>query len=371
MKILLVGNYLPDRQESMLRFADVMEQELSKAGHEVRKICPTVRLGQFSCPKKLEKWVGYVDKFILFPSELRKAAAWADVVHICDHSNSMYVKQVSSKPHLITCHDLLAVRSARGEISVNQVGFTGRLLQSWISRGLKFAKFIVCDSYATLNDCKRVLEIPETRLNVVYLGLNYPYSPMPEDERDIRLNQLGIDNEQRYLMNIGNNSWYKNRLSVLKIFAELVNQHHRDYFMIFAGRLLTDEMNAFIVDAGIASRVVQLGAISNEDLRALYSRSDGLIFPSLEEGFGWPVLEAQACGCPVFTSNRAPMTEIGGGAAIYFDPLLPVAAAHTINENMEILSDMRSRGLLNAAQFSNTAMTNAYVDTYNLLTKSS
>ena len=367
MKILLVGNYLPDRQESMLRFADVMEQELTKAGHEVRKICPTVRLGQFASPKKFEKWVGYVDKFILFPSELRKAAAWADVVHICDHSNSMYVKQVSSKPHLITCHDLLAVRSARGEISVNQVGFTGRLLQSWISHGLKAAKFIVCDSYATLDDCKRVLEIPDTRLNVVYLGLNYPYSAMPLVEANTRLSQFGITNEQRYLMNIGNNSWYKNRLSVLKIFAHLVNHHQRDLIRVFAGRLLTDEMNAFVVESGIENRVKQLGLVSNEDLCALYSRAEGLIFPSLEEGFGWPVLEAQACGCPVFTSNRAPMTEIGGDAAVYFDPLSPETAAEVIDSQFPNLQEMSDKGLANSAKFSNEAMRDAYLNKYSQL----
>jgi glycosyltransferase involved in cell wall biosynthesis len=364
MKVLLLGNYLPDRQESMQRFSNVMEQELSQAGHVVRLVRPTEKLGKFSWPKHFVKWIGYVDKFLLFPLTLRSAVAWADVVHICDHSNSMYVKYVSEKPHLITCHDLLAVRSARGEFPENPVGIAGRLLQSWISRGLKLAQFIVCDSYATLNDCRHVLDIPSDQMSVVYLGLNYPYTPMPIDEAKVKLNQLNIANGQRYLVNVGNNSWYKNRLSVLKIFAHLVNNHKRDLNIIFAGRKLTPEMNAFIVDAGIENRVRQLGMISNEDLRALYSCAEGLIFPSLEEGFGWPVLEAQASGCPVFASNRPPMTEIGGDAAVYIDPLLPEDAAEVINAHLDALQDMRSSGMLNAGKFSNVAMRDAYLGIY-------
>lgn len=364
MKVLLVGNYSQDRQESMQRFANVMEGELSLAGHEVRQIRPTVRLGNFSFPKKLEKWVGYVDKFVLFPVELRRAAAWADIVHICDHSNAMYIKHVISKPHLITCHDLLAVRSAKGDFPQNRVGFTGRLLQAWICRWLRSAKSVVCISNATLNDCKNVLGKSSMQLEVIYLGLNYPYSPMPIAEANIRLGQFGIPPDQNYLLNIGNNSWYKNRLFSLKTFSLLVKKHNSDSILIFAGRDLTPEMNEFVALEGLKDRIKQLGSISNEDLRALYSRADGLLFPSLEEGFGWPILEAQASGCPVFTSNRAPMTEVGGDAAVYIDPLSPESAAATISNRHGSLDNMRRLGLINASSFSNLAMRESYETAY-------
>lgn len=364
MKILLVGNYLPDRQESMQRFAEMMEQELSHAGHEVRLIRPVVKLGKFSWPNKLQKWIGHIDKFLLFPSALRRATAWADVVHICDHSNAMYVKHVASRPHLVTCHDLLAVRGARGEFPVDPVGFTGKLLQKWIARGLKSAKFIVCVSNATRLDCMRVLDIDASRLEVVYSGLNYPYYPMPIGEAEGRLDRLGMSNKRRFLMHVGSNTWYKNRLGVLKIFAQLVRQHQRDIDLIFAGRKLTAAMNKFIAEAGIEKRVKQLGAVSNEDLCALYSRAEGLIFPSLEEGFGWPVLEAQASGCPVFTSNRAPMTEIGGDAAVYIYPLLPEQSADVIDQHLDALQGMRERGVANGKKFSNAAMRDAYLEIY-------
>ncbi|MGC2164412.1 MAG: glycosyltransferase family 4 protein, partial [Gallionella sp.] len=155
----------------MQRFADILEHELSQVGHAVRVIRPSVRLGKYSWPGKLQKWIGYIDKFLLFPAELQRAAAWAEVVHICDHSNSMYVKEVASRPHLVTCHDLLAVRSARGEFPVNPVGFTGKLLQAWITKGLKVSRTIVCVSKATKIYCERILGMPSERFDVIYLGL--------------------------------------------------------------------------------------------------------------------------------------------------------------------------------------------------------
>ena len=57
----------------------------------------------------LGKWLGYIDKFFLFPLDLRQAVEWADVVHICDHSNAVYTKYLQNVPHLVTCNDLLAI----------------------------------------------------------------------------------------------------------------------------------------------------------------------------------------------------------------------------------------------------------------------
>ena len=102
---------------------------------------------------------------------------------------------------------------------------------------------------------------------------------------------------------------------------------------------------------GLRDRVIELTNITNEDLRALYSKATALLFPSLREGFGWPIIEAQACGCPVFTSDRVPMTEVGGDAAIYLDPTDPRPAPRlllpilwTVFRNFGRLAWKMSRG---------------------------
>src|SRR5215469_8163739 len=150
MKILLLGNYSNDAQESMQRFADVLERGLIEAGHEVRLLRPRAFLGRLRpSGQGLGKWMGYVDKFGLFPHFLKSESKWAEVIHICDHSNAVYVKYLASTPHVVTCHDLLAIRSAHGDIPSNRVRWTGRHLQRNILNGLANAQYICCVSDAT------------------------------------------------------------------------------------------------------------------------------------------------------------------------------------------------------------------------------
>ena len=96
------------------------------------------------------------------------------------------------------------------------------------------------------------------------------------------------------------------------------------------------------------------------------------LFPSLYEGFGFPVIEAQACGCPVVTTQRAPLTEIGGNAAVYIeDPLDASAAAEAVLQILRFgpseRQQMQQRGLLNASRFSERGMIEGYIDLYHKL----
>jgi hypothetical protein len=130
--VLLLGNYPPDQQQSMQRFSAMMLEGLRSRGIKAELITPqpffgNVRfLGRF-----VAKWLGYIDKHILFPSRLRKLLdrALDVVVHICDHSNAVYVRYCRPAPVLVTCHDLLAVRGGMGEDTDCPATFTGRMLK--------------------------------------------------------------------------------------------------------------------------------------------------------------------------------------------------------------------------------------------------
>src|SRR5262245_32617773 len=128
--VLLVGNYPPDHQTSMQRFADLLHSQLASRGVATEFIRPEPRFGRLkSGSTGLGKWLGYLDKFALFPRLLRRRcreqlqSTRRMIVHVCDHSNSVYVRQLWRSPHLVTCHDLLAVRSARGEFAENPTGW--------------------------------------------------------------------------------------------------------------------------------------------------------------------------------------------------------------------------------------------------------
>jgi glycosyltransferase involved in cell wall biosynthesis len=365
MKVLLLGNYVNDRQESMQRFAAFMAQGLIQAGHEVRLLRPPSIVGRlWPSGRRLGKWLGYVDKFGSFPVILRSAVERVDLVHICDHANSFYIKYLKSVPHLVTCHDLLAIRSALREIPENQTGWTGRQLQGLILKGLTAAQHIVCVSEATRRDLLRIADIPEGRVTCSYNSLTHPYSRMEKQEATSRVSRLCVNITRPFLLHVGGNQWYKNRLGVLRIFSALRQlMSGRSLKLVMVGKSWTAEMRRFVLEHDMSEVTVELTGVPNEDLRALYSTATMLLFPSLQEGFGWPIVEAQACGCPVATSRRSPMDEVAGDAAIYIEPENPESAAAILRAALESVAEMREPSLLNAARF-RSGMIDRYLTVY-------
>jgi glycosyltransferase involved in cell wall biosynthesis len=372
MRILLIANYLPDAQQSMRRFAGMLEAGFAKAGHEVRQLRPSVRAGSLARSESGVKWLGYIDKLVLFPKVLREATEWAEIVHICDHSNSVYLKYIEGRPHVVTCHDLLAIRSAKGEISLPETRWSGRRLQSMIVGGLRRARHIACVSDATRDDVLRMVHgagAERREVTRIYNGLNYPYSPMDRNEAGSRLQGLGLAPDRPFVLHVGGNQWYKNRMGVLRIFAQLhKNADAGNLALVMVGKPYTEEMRRFVRSHALESAVVELLDVAEEDLRALYSSAELMLFPSLAEGFGWPIVEAQACGCPVAASNLAPMTEVGGDAAIYIDPMHPESAAREVALALKagpaLRLELREAGLRNAARFSTEVMIDTYLRLY-------
>lgn len=350
-RVLLVGNYLHDRQESMLRFADTLLAGLQAEGIKVEITRPEAFFGRLRPGASgLGKWLGYLDKFLIFPFALKRLAARFDVVHVCDHSNAHYTAYLKNIPHLVTCNDLLAIRSALGEFPQNPTGWTGRILQRMILRGLRRAQRITCISEATRCDLLRLTGIPEERTGVTYMGLNHPYSPavaprlIPEP----------------YLLHVGGDQWYKNRAGVLAIHAELRR---------LAGARIPKLVLVGPPLPGAPPGVEVLSSVENESLRLLYSQAELLLFPSLAEGFGWPVVEAHACGCRVVTTRKPPLTEAGGTAAFYIDdPADPAAAARVVLGVLDQESTARrsaeEEGLKNAARFPTVKMVREYAALY-------
>jgi len=365
MKILLIGNYINDQQISINRFVGLMEKGLKKVGHEVWRVQAEPVLGKLHPGANgLGKWLGYIDKLLIFPFKLRQYLDWADLVCICDQSFSYYTPYLQDKTHLVICHDLLAIRAALGEIPENPTGWTGRQYQSWIYRGFKMADYVACSSETTRSDVLRLTSINPGRVIVIEDCLDEDYDKMPREEALARVAKFNVNLDYPFLIHVGGNQWYKNRLGLLNIFnylrkyPELANIQ-----LLMIGRALKPVMSEFIQTHNLEKQVLELVDLNNDDLRAFYSLATALIFPSLQEGFGVPPIEAQVCGCPVFTSNRLPITEISADAAVYFDPKAPETAAKIIAEtllNPEKMDSLRQKGFKNATRFSFMRMMESY-----------
>lgn len=366
MNILLIGNYSNNRQQSMQRFAELMRQCLEASGHEVRLVYPPAILGWLRRGETgLAKWIGYIDRFLLYPILLRWQIRTADIVHICDHANAVYIPHLRGKPHVVTCHDMLAIRSAMGEIPDNPTRWSGRIYQRWILKNLCKSQLVVCVSRQTQGEVIRITGLDTGRVMFVPNALNYAYRPIALDEASPRLRFLGLDAAQPFFLHVGGNQWYKNRAGVLRIFSELIRlPSYQNHNLVMAGKPWTDELRQIVKKLGLEERVYEIVEVSNDDLCVLYSAAEALLFPSLQEGFGWPIIEAQACGCPVAVTNRLPMTEVAGRAAISIDPSGPEEAAGIISEGLSDRKRLQFLGFQNAEKYSRKSMTEGYAEIY-------
>lgn len=370
MKVLLIGNYAPDGQTSMLAFSRILERELPRLGCELRVLAPPKRVLRVPYGSRWWKWLGYIDKFVLFLPTLARHLRWADVVHIADHSNGMYVPRVKHKPNVITCHDVIAVQAAKGMVEGWNVGWTGRLFQRLISQGLGAADLVACVSELTRRELLALGLAEERRVTTVLNGLNDDFAPMAPEAAQSLIARFGLSVQEPYLVHVGWDLDRKNRRAVVEAFivlqarAAAAGTDAVAQRLVFVGPELSPAMAELARSHGVADRILAVQKVSHDELRALYASATALLFPSLQEGFGWPVIEAQACACPVFTSDLAPMNEIGGEGAVYVDPQDPAAIAESIERAAPRLAEMRRLGLANAAHYTPGRMASGYVEAY-------
>jgi glycosyltransferase involved in cell wall biosynthesis len=373
MKVLLVGNYPFDGSTSMHIWSQALLRELRQRDVDVELISPRPRFGKIKpSVHGIGKWLGYIDRFVIFPRALRSAAAQADIVHLCDHGGAMYApmikRKIKGRPVVVTCHDMIAVRTARGELPELRSSIFGQILQRWICHGLKYATRVACVSRATFDDVRRILKENEN-LCVILNGLNYPYQPLAPDEVDRRLAGL-TSIRASFVLHLGSNATYKNREGVLRAFARVAAE--TDLQLVIAGEALNQKLVRLARELQIEGRIVQVVKPDVALIEALYNRALCLVFPSLYEGFGWPPIEAQSCGCPVVASDIPPLAEVLGQSAI----LKPVddeagmaEAIHKLARDREFRERLRQSGFVNVrTRFQTARMIGEYLSLYRELT---
>jgi glycosyltransferase involved in cell wall biosynthesis len=188
-------------------------------------------------------------------------------------------------------------------------------------------------------------------LAVIHSGLAETWSRVTDEPAVSEFRQEHGLVHSPIVLHVGNDNWYKNFAGLLRAFALLA---HPTALLVKVGDMGA-ENEALAKQLGIAERMIHFQAWTDDELRLFYSCADIMVFPSLHEGFGWPPLEAMACGCPVVAGRSASLPEVCGDAAIYVNPTDPREIATAIGRllgDTSLRTECIRKGLLQSKRFS-------------------
>lgn len=250
---------------------------------------------------------------------------------------------------ICVCHDMHAL-SYSGPKDLHHHLYD--LRYRWNLRFLPKARFVVTVSQNTRTELLRFCPfIPKERVIPVHSGLEERWKRITSPELLDRYRIQHKLEDKRVVLHVGSDVFYKNKAGVIRAFAQL---NRGNLVLVLVGHL-TGETESLIDALGIRESVRQPNNLNDEDLAALYSLADLMVFPSISEGFGWPPLEAMACGCPVVASNAGSLPEVCGDACLYVNPTNTTEIAEAIGR---VLGDEKLRdslivaGQLQSAKYS-------------------
>jgi glycosyltransferase involved in cell wall biosynthesis len=241
-------------------------------------------------------------------------------------------------PFVVMVHDLIPLRFFARTSSAYLYN------RYYVSAIVHAAQHVVCNSMATAQDITHLLGVPAHKITPIPLGY---------DAQHFRFLNLP---RSHYFLVLGRMAPYKNGKRILAAFAALSQRSNYELWLVGpCDARYIPELRAIAIAHGIEAQVKFLDYVAPEALPQLINQAIALVFPSLWEGFGLPVLEAMGCGTPVITSNLAALPEVAGDAALLVDPynVLEIAAAMSaIATDANLSQTLRLAGFKQAKQFS-------------------
>lgn len=249
------------------------------------------------------------------------------------------------RPSVVTIYDLLLFSSP------HLVGPVKRAyLYAMIRRAARRADVVAAISQATAIDLQRELGVPDERLAVVPCAVPDHFAPRPPAAVEAFRARYGLP--PRFWLMVAEPSPHKNFERLFAAYAAFRARGVNDWPLVLRTRS-TPELQGWIRDAGIGEHVTLLPRLADEEMPVLYSAAAAIVFPSLSEGGGLPLLEAMACGCPALASDIPTTREFAEGAARVFDPLDTAAieaALADMGREGPLREQSRAAGLERAAR---------------------
>ena len=249
---------------------------------------------------------------------------------------------------IITIHDLLSLRY--NNISPHQRIYFKYLLPYLVAK----AKLIIAVSETTKKEIIHFLKCPESKIQVIYNGYDHVRYFTIREKTSLILQKYGVAD---YLLAVGPTYPHKNFERLIDAYNNLPDVIKQKYPLVIAGgkKKYENHLKQYVKTVKLENYVHFLGYVPIELMPSLYREALALVFPSLYEGFGIPLLEAMACGCPVLCSNTSSMPEVCGEAAFYFDPLNTTdisSSMQAVITHEDLRNELKKKGLIQCSKFS-------------------
>ena len=240
------------------------------------------------------KLAGLALNFLPIPFELLTGSA--DLIHASDWSEPS-----AQAPMVTTVHDLVFRKYPE---TVDPLIL--KTQRKRLARIVKNQTHIIADSLSTKNDLVKIYNLPKSRITVIYPGIDARYTPQSKKEIDRVKHKYHLP--EKYYLSLGTQEPRKNLVRLVVACQTL------EYPLVLTGK------QGWGQQVKEQDHILSLGYVDEADLPGLYSGATVFIYPSLYEGFGFPVAEAMACGTPVVTSEISSLPEVGGSASVLVDP---------------------------------------------------
>src|SRR5215469_4716109 len=234
-------------------------------------------------------------------------------------------------------------------------------------RSARVADAIIINSESLRSEVERYLEVEPRKLKLIYEAVDHDL--FKQGDPGAALAQVASHGVTKPFVLFVSSLWpYKNCDGLLRAWARArAELGDRQLVIVGGGRdeRYVAQLHSLAAELGISADVVFVGAVPLEQTVGFYQAADVFVYPSLNETFGLPILEAMACGCPVVTSDTSAMPETAGGAAVLSDPTDPVSIARAIVEVVGPGRDrLRDEGVRRAGQFTWEATAAQTLDVY-------
>ncbi len=363
-QVLLVRDMPEQRLRSMERLADEIERGFT-GNEQYRLTAIALHASRAAGRIGLGQADSYFTRFVRYPLAVKRTPA--DVYHIVDHGYAHAAALLPRERTVISCHDLTLLKAEEG-----LAGFTPGRAQlarfRWSTSFLKHAARVICPSESTKEDVVQLRGVAPERISVVPYGVDAQFRPLGDDAPG-RL-KAGLPGAPHHVMlHVSTGDAYKNVSGTVRVLAAL-RESGLDISLLRIGKALTDDERGLAARLRVEAHIVECGRVSDERLVELYNAADVLLFPSFYEGYGWPPLEAMACGTPVVISDAPSLVEVVGDAGLKAparDVDALAAGVRAIVEGADLAAGLRRRGIERAGQFTWQRTIDGFAEAYGLV----